>query len=155
MRFVISPMRVSAPYSRAKSSTTRPPVTSPMAAAPAAASRGVPSFGTIPLESPFRGIPTHFQHAGIAATPFRSCVYARFPSPMGVRGPRNVSTFQRSNNAPTAHFLFPKGNKLGSAGGRSAIASNSGNCSRSGSGTFTLEPFKMLINCNALTTPFP
>jgi len=47
------------------------------------------------------------------------------------------------------------GNKLGSSGGASATASNSGNCTRSGSGTFTFEPFKMLISCNALTTPFP
>jgi hypothetical protein len=47
------------------------------------------------------------------------------------------------------------GNKLGSAGGASAIASNSGKRSRSGSGTFTLEPFNMLISWSALTTPFP
>jgi len=52
------------------------------------------------------------------------------------------------------HF-FPSGNSRGSAGGVSAMASNSGNCCRSGSGTFTLEPFKMLISCSALTTPFP
>ena len=54
----------------------------------------------------------------------------------------------------TIHF-FPQGNKLGSAGGVSAMVSNSGKCCRSGSGTFTLEPFKMLISCSALTTPFP
>jgi hypothetical protein len=47
------------------------------------------------------------------------------------------------------------GNKLGSAGGVSAMDSNSGNCCLSGSGTFTLEPFKMLMSCSALTTPFP
>jgi hypothetical protein len=65
--------------------------------------------------------------------------------------PSNLQAFKHFN---ALHFL-PIGNKLGSAGGRSAIASNSGNCSRSGSGTFTLEPFNMLINCSALTTPFP
>jgi len=54
----------------------------------------------------------------------------------------------------STHF-FAIGNKLGSAGGLSAIASSSGNCCRSGSGTFTLEPFNMLISCSALTTPFP
>src|SRR5580698_4654896 len=47
------------------------------------------------------------------------------------------------------------GNKLGSAGGASAMDSNSGNCCLSGSGTFTLEPFNMLMSCSALTTPFP
>jgi len=47
------------------------------------------------------------------------------------------------------------GNKLGSAGGVSAMDSNSGNCCLSGSGTFTLEPFNMLMSCSALTTPFP
>jgi hypothetical protein len=52
------------------------------------------------------------------------------------------------------HFLLI-GNRLGSAGGASAMASNSGNFSRRGSGTFTFEPFKMLISCSALTTPFP
>jgi hypothetical protein len=63
----------------------------------------------------------------------------------------------------TAHYplstflysLFPTGNKLGSAGGESAMASNSGYCARSGSGTFTLERFKMLMSCRALTTPLP
>jgi hypothetical protein len=54
----------------------------------------------------------------------------------------------------TTHF-FINGNKLGSAGGESAMASNSGYCSRNGSGTFTLERFKMLINWRALTTPLP
>jgi hypothetical protein len=52
------------------------------------------------------------------------------------------------------HF-FIIGNKLGSAGGESAMASNSGYCTRKGSGTFTLERFKMLISCSALTTPLP
>jgi hypothetical protein len=46
-------------------------------------------------------------------------------------------------------------NKLGSAGGVSAMDSNSGNCARSGSGTLTLERFNMLMSCKALTTPFP
>ena len=54
----------------------------------------------------------------------------------------------------TTHF-FPIGNKLGSAGGESAMASSSGYCTRNGSGTFTLERFKMLINWRALTTPLP
>jgi hypothetical protein len=52
-------------------------------------------------------------------------------------------------------FVRLNGNRLGAAGGASAIASNSGKRSRSGSGTFTLELFSMLISCSALTTPFP
>ena len=60
----------------------------------------------------------------------------------------------RFHQLPTGQ-LFPIGNRLGSAGGESAIASSFGNCCRNGSGTFTFEPFKMLINCSALTTPFP
>ena len=87
---------------------------------------------------------THPQtrHAATPATPIASCTSAHFPSPMGCYPLFSI------------HF-FPGGNRLGSAGGVSAMDSNSGNCCRSGSGTFTLEPFKMLINCSALTTPFP
>jgi len=55
----------------------------------------------------------------------------------------------------THYSFFPNGNKLGSAGGESAIASNSGYFTRSGSGTFTLERFNMLMSWRALTTPLP
>src|SRR6266478_1388856 len=50
---------------------------------------------------------------------------------------------------------FPSGNSIGSAGGLSAISSSCGYCRRSGSGTFTLVPFRMLMSCNALTTALP
>jgi len=47
------------------------------------------------------------------------------------------------------------GNSIGANAGASAIFSISGYCSRSGSGTFTFVPFRILINCSALTTPLP
>jgi hypothetical protein len=70
--------------------------------------------------------------------------------------PRTLRTSVLATHySPVSIHFFPNGNKLGSAGGVSAIASNFGNCCRSGSGTFTFEPFKMLMSCRALTTPFP
>src|SRR5205807_674267 len=50
--------------------------------------------------------------------------------------------------------LLPRaiGNNVGSAGGLSAISSSSGYCLRSGSGTFTFVPFRMLMSCKAFTT---
>jgi hypothetical protein len=72
--------------------------------------------------------------------PFRICIYEKTPGGWGWHRIQSVRF---------------KGNKLGSAGGESAIASNSGYCTRKGSGTFTLERFKMLINWRALTTPLP
>ena len=50
---------------------------------------------------------------------------------------------------------FPIGNNIGSAGGASAISSSCGYCRRSGSGTFTFDPFRMWMSCSALTTAFP
>src|SRR6266852_9290394 len=55
----------------------------------------------------------------------------------------------------TSLLALPIGNSIGSAGGLSAIASSCGYCRRSGSGTFTFDPFRMLISCNAFTTDLP
>jgi hypothetical protein len=52
------------------------------------------------------------------------------------------------------HF-FASGNSVGSAGGWSAMASSSGKCTRSGSGTFTFERLRMLMSWRALTTALP
>src|SRR5437016_3563950 len=50
---------------------------------------------------------------------------------------------------------LPMGNSIGSVGGLSAISSSCGKCRRSGSGTFTFDPFRMLMSCRALTTALP
>ena len=50
---------------------------------------------------------------------------------------------------------LPMGNSIGSLGGLSAISSSCGKCRRSGSGTFTFDPFRMLMSCRALTTALP
>ena len=50
---------------------------------------------------------------------------------------------------------LPIGNSIGSVGGLSAISSSCGKCRRSGSGTFTFDPFRMLMSCRALTTALP
>jgi hypothetical protein len=55
----------------------------------------------------------------------------------------------------TSLLPLPRGNSIGSAGGVSAMASSSGYCRRSGSGTFTFDPFRMLMSCTALTTDLP
>src|SRR6266478_2897529 len=55
----------------------------------------------------------------------------------------------------TSLLPLPIGNSIGSAGGASAISSSCGYCRRSGSGTFTFEPFRMLMSCKALTADFP
>ncbi len=55
----------------------------------------------------------------------------------------------------TSLLPFPSGNSIGSAGGVSAMASSCGYCRRSGSGTFTFGPFRMLMSCSALTTDLP
>ena len=49
----------------------------------------------------------------------------------------------------------PMGNSVGSAGGVSAICSSCGKCCRSGSGTFTFLPLRMLMSCSAFTTALP
>ena len=46
-------------------------------------------------------------------------------------------------------------NNRGSSGPSLEIFSSSGYLSNSGSGTFTLAPFNMLISSNAFTTPLP
>jgi hypothetical protein len=87
--------------------------------------------------------------------PFRICIYKKTPRGEG-RARWGLLPLASHYAPPTAHYsLFLNGNKLGSAGGVSAMASNSGYCTRSGSGTFTLERFKMLISWRALTTPLP
>jgi hypothetical protein len=74
------------------------------------------------------------------------------------------TSFQRKMRyeIPSLHPYFiasllplPRGNSIGSAGGVSAMASSSGYCRRSGSGTFTFDPFRMLMSCRALTTDLP
>ena len=55
----------------------------------------------------------------------------------------------------TSLLPLPRGNSIGSAGGLSAMASSSGYCRRSGSGTFTFDPFRMLMSCSAFTTDLP
>jgi hypothetical protein len=53
------------------------------------------------------------------------------------------------------HFVLRTSKSVGAAGGVEAMASNSGYCCRSGSGTGTFEPFRRLMSCRALTTPLP
>ena len=55
----------------------------------------------------------------------------------------------------TSLLPLPSGNSIGSAGGVSAIASSCGYCRRSGSGTFTFDPVRLLMSCSALTTDLP
>jgi hypothetical protein len=55
-------------------------------------------------------------------------------------------------------YLFTSlvsGNSVGVAGGSFAMASNSGYCWRSGSGTATFAPFRRLMSWRALTTALP
>ena len=78
-------------------------------------------------------------------------------------GGRRTNCWRGINSKPlslplyfvTSLFRPPTGNNMGSAGGLSAISSSSGYCRRSGSGTFTFEPFKMWMSCSALTTDLP
>jgi hypothetical protein len=109
--------------------------------------------------------PVNIQHTATPATLFLSCVYfiLSVTPRAGVHPSKRNSCLARLGpqltvathySPPTTHF-FINGNKLGSAGGESAMASNSGYCTRSGSGTFTLERFRILISWRALTTPLP
>jgi hypothetical protein len=75
----------------------------------------------------------------------------------GTNCQRRITNEFTSRHAYFLSFLppLPIGNSMGSAGGRSAISSSCGKCRRSGSGTFTFDPFKMLMSCRALTTALP
>jgi hypothetical protein len=86
------------------------------------------------------------------ATRLFSCVYYRRSDTRGVKVSILFTHHPEWRRLQSVRF---SGNKLGSAGGVSAMDSNSGNRCLSGSGTFTLEPFNMLMSCSALTTPFP
>jgi hypothetical protein len=55
----------------------------------------------------------------------------------------------------TSLLPLPRGNSIGSAGGVSAMASSCGYRRRSGSGTFTFDPVRLLMSCRALTTDLP
>jgi len=103
----------------------------------------------------------------------RRCCHRRcrpVVAPLRNNGKRHLSLFS-SYRCPTSpittrggvpppkvlsapHF-FARGNSVGSAGGWSAMASSSGKCTRSGSGTFTLERLRMLMSWRALTTALP